>query len=117
MEQIKVRTELIPAYAVVHLSGFLNTFAEATVEAEIGKLLEMRCPVVLLRFAEVEHINSAGITILIGVAMRIKEAGGKLGAYDLSEHYRKIFHMVGLDEYILMGEDRESLLGQLRSLE
>jgi len=113
-KQITVQTELVPAYAVIRLAGFLNIFAEGDVEAEVSRLLEMRCPLVLLDFGQVEHIDSAGITILVGLAARMRDAQAQLAAYGLSPHYRKIFHMVGLDDYIVVGEDRESLLSQLR---
>ncbi len=114
-KQMTVQTELVPAYAVIQLTGFLNIFAEGDIESEIERLLEMRCPFVLLDFQQVEHIDSAGITILVGVAARVRDAQTRLAAYGLSPHYRKIFHMVGLEDYILVGEDRESLLSQWRS--
>ena len=114
-KQIRVQTELIPAYAVIQLSGFLNIFAEESVESEVSRLLELRCPIVLADFSRVEHIDSAGITILVGVAARVRDAQARLGAYGLSAHYRKIFHMVGLDDYITVGEDRASLLADLQT--
>jgi len=113
--KIEVRTEVIPAYAVLHLSGFVNTYAEEAIEEEVRRLLDMRCPYVLLDFGNVEHINSAGITILIGLAARVQDQGGRLGAYGLNEHYRKIFRMVGLEEFIRVGSDREVLLEGMKS--
>ncbi|HEQ60061.1 MAG TPA: anti-sigma factor antagonist [Firmicutes bacterium] len=114
-KQIRVQSELVPAYAVIRLSGFLNIFAEEEVEGEVSRLLELRCPVLLLDFSQVEHIDSAGITILVGVAAKVGDAQARLGAYGLSAHYQKIFHMVGLDDYIALGEDRETLLARLQS--
>ena len=112
---ITIQTDLIPAYAVLHLKGSINTFAEEIIENEILPLSEKHCPFVILDFSEVNHINSAGITILIGVAARVQEEGGRLAAYGLSDHYRKIFSMVGLDEFIRLGENRETLLQQWQS--
>ncbi len=111
-ESIQVVTKIVPAYAALHLKGHINTFAEEPIQGEIEKLLEMKCPLILMDFSEVEHINSAGITILIGEAGRVRDRGAQLAAYGLSEHYRKIFLMVGLEEFILLGEDGESLVRQ-----
>lgn len=113
-KEISVTTELIPSYAVVHLSGSINTSAEEEIESEIARMIEAKCPVVLLDCTHVEHINSAGITILIGVAARLRDKGMILAAYGLSEHYRRIFQMIGLADYIVLGKDRESLLSQIQ---
>ena len=110
-----VRTELVPAYAVIHLTGAFNIFIEEDIEREFSELLELKCPLILLDFIQAEHINSAGITILVGIAARAREAGVCLTAYGLSDHYRKIFQMVGLQDYITLGENRESLLKEYRS--
>lgn len=110
-----VHTEIVPAYAILRLSGQINTLAEEQIEGEFQKMLDMKCPLVLLDFTAVEHINSAGITILIGLAARVNDQGSRLGAFGLSEHYQKIFHMVGLDEYIHVGQDVETVLTDLKS--
>lgn len=114
-ESVEVVTKIVPAYATLRLKGHINTFAEEPIQVEIDQLMEMGCPLVLMDFSQVEHINSAGITILIGEAGRIRDRGAQLAAYGLSEHYRKIFLMVGLEEFILMGEDGDSLVHQWRS--
>ncbi len=113
-KQIQVQSEIIPAYGVLHLSGYINTIAEEEIELEVQRLLEMKCPYLLLDFEQVEHINSAGITILIGIAARVGEIGGRLGAYGLNQHFQKIFHMVGLDEYILIGQKQQDVLEKLK---
>ena len=114
-KQITVNTEIIPAYAVIRLYGHVNTFAEGAIEGEINRLIDMRCPLVVLDFTGVENINSAGITILIGLAERMKDAEARLGAFGLTDHYRKIFKMVGLEEYITVNEDLDSMLEQWQS--
>ncbi len=54
----------------------------------------------LLDFSKVEYINSSGIALLIGLVREARKHGGAVRARGLSEHYRKIFRMVGLSEYV-----------------
>ncbi|OPX91756.1 MAG: STAS domain protein [Pelotomaculum sp. PtaB.Bin013] len=62
---------------------------------------------VVLDFAGVDYVNSAGLALLIGLVRRCRASGCPVGAVNLSAHYRKIFHMVGLNDYITVfdGED------------
>lgn len=54
----------------------------------------------LLDFSKVEYINSSGIALLISLVREARKHGGAVRARGLSEHYRKIFRMVGLSEHI-----------------
>lgn len=96
--------------AILHLKGDLTTFAEETVESEFNKLLEDGCRFCVFDFSLVEYINSPGIAILIQVVSAMREQGGRIGAYGLNEHYKKIFRMVGLSQYIEQGDSREEVL-------
>jgi anti-anti-sigma factor len=110
MSEMKIETRIVPAYAEIQLTGFINTFSEEKIEGEVKGLLDMGCPFILLDFSRVENINSAGITILIGIAAQVRDSGAVLAGYGLSSHYRKIFRMVGLEKYITLGESRQQLL-------
>ncbi|WP_161486079.1 STAS domain-containing protein [Desulfotomaculum copahuensis] len=58
----------------------------------------------VLDFAGVDYINSAGLALLIGLIRRCRQENRSVGAINLSDHYRKIFHMVGLNDYIALFE-------------
>lgn len=95
--------------AVIRLKGDLTTFAEDRVEAAVATLIQEGCRHCILDFSEVEYINSPGIAILIQVVSAMQEKDGRISAFGLNDHYRKIFRMVGLTEYIEIGETLEAL--------
>ena len=67
---------------------------------------------ILLRFNGENYINSGGIAILIGITAESRAAGQTIRVTGLSEHFRKIFTMVGLSKYaqVFLSEE-EALRG------
>ena len=55
---------------------------------------------ILLRFAKDCYINSGGLAFLIDIASEGRKKGQKIVATGLSDHFQKIFHMVGLTRCI-----------------
>lgn len=55
---------------------------------------------VVLDFADVEYINSTGIALVVGLLSRARVAGIRLSAVGLTAHYRHIFEITRLSDYI-----------------
>ena len=71
-------------------------------------------PMILLRFGKDCYINSGGLAFLIDIASEGRKKGQKIAATGLSDHFQKIFHMVGLTRCISVHADEESALKSLR---
>ncbi|TLS52078.1 STAS domain-containing protein [Paenibacillus antri] len=54
----------------------------------------------VIDFADVPYINSAGIALLIRIVRSGLKAGYRTFAFGVSGHYQKLFRMVGLTEYM-----------------
>lgn len=67
---------------------------------------------VVLQFAAVPYINSAGIAALIALVREVRALGARLAAVGLNDHYRRIFGMVGLTEYITLYGSESDLPGE-----
>jgi len=89
-------------YTLLTLSGDLTKQAEETLFGlrswQDG--LEDGKPFLLIDFAEVPYINSAGIALLIRLVRLGRKAGYRSFAFGVSGHYQKLFRMVGLTEYM-----------------
>lgn len=107
---LTLEIETLGDTAVLHLHGDLTTFAEEVVEPHIHELIESGCRRAVFDFSDVEYINSPGIAILIQVVSLMRENGGTVAAFGLNDHYRKIFRMVGLNQYIEIGNIRADVL-------
>jgi anti-sigma B factor antagonist len=55
---------------------------------------------VVLDFGGVGYINSTGIALIVNVLARARAEGRKLMAAGLSEHYREIFDITRLSDFI-----------------
>ena len=54
---------------------------------------------VLLDFTKVDYINSSGIALVIQVLIEASNSGQKVNAFGLSQHFTKVFTMVGITKY------------------
>lgn len=82
--------------AIIDLVGDVTTFAEEKINSAYNQVTGNGAKRILLNFRQNDYINSAGIAILIGVVTEIERANQKLAISGLSQHFQKIFRMVGL---------------------
>ena len=60
----------------------------------------------LLDFANVEYINSTGIALIVGLLARARTDQRPVSARGLSEHYREIFEITRLSDFMtILAED------------
>jgi len=69
---------------------------------------------ILLRFGKDCYINSGGLAFLIDIASEGRKKEQKIAATGLSDHFQKIFHMVGLTRCISVHATEEAALNDLR---
>ena len=89
--------------AVIDLTGEVSGPAEQ-------KLLEAYAqtggePVVLLDFSAVDYINSTGIALIVGLLAQARAAGQEVQARGLAEHYREIFRITRLSDFMTILDD------------
>jgi len=65
---------------------------------------------VVLDFGRTEYINSTGIAVIVGLIARARKHGHQLAAYGLSEHYREIFEVTRLAEFLALFDDEAAAL-------
>ena len=54
----------------------------------------------LIRFDEEAYINSGGIAVLIQVLARTRKNSQQISITGLSDHFKKIFRMVGITKFV-----------------
>lgn len=86
--------------AVIDLQGDVTAVTGQEVEDAYNKVSEEGAAKILFQFREDNYINSGGIAFLIGVAAESKGREQTIRYSGLSEHFQKIFDMVGLTRYI-----------------
>jgi anti-anti-sigma factor len=84
--------------AVIELTGDVDRDAEAALDAAYGQV--ERAASVVLDFSQVSYINSTGIAVIVGLLARARANRQELGARGLSEHYRQIFEITRLSDFM-----------------
>ena len=62
----------------------------------------------LLDFTAVDYINSTGIALIVGLLARARADARVISASGLSAHYREIFEITRLSDFMTILDDREN---------
>lgn len=54
----------------------------------------------VLNFSDAAPISTAGLGGVLFTVRLVIKAGGRASAYGLTDHHRKVFHVMGLTQYI-----------------
>jgi anti-anti-sigma factor len=92
--------------AVIVLAGDVDRDAEAALDAAYSQVEGAKS--VVLDFKAVPYINSTGIAVIVGLLARARRNGQTLGARGLSEHYRQIFEITRLADFMTILDDEGS---------
>jgi anti-anti-sigma factor len=71
---------------------------------------------VALNFERADYINSTGIALIVGLLAQARKSGLEVKAFGLSEHYREIFEITRLSDFMTIADNEErALSGAQRS--
>jgi anti-anti-sigma factor len=94
--------------AVIDLAGDVNAGLEAALDAAWAEALADGPDAVILNFADAGYINSTGIALIVGLLARGRAAGVEMRAYGLTPHYREIFEITRLADFMAITTDEDS---------
>jgi anti-anti-sigma factor len=100
----------LPAATVIDLAGDVTSFADARLHTSFDTASARGLRYIILNFAHVEYINSAGIATVIAILAEARGRAQQLLIVGLNEHYRKIFRMVGVARYAEIFETEDQAL-------
>ncbi len=98
---------------VLDLSGDLRGDAREDLESAYADAAAREPQSVVLNLTDVEYMDSTGIALLVGLLAHARRVGRDLRAYGLSDHYREIFAITRLSEFIHVYDDEPSAVGDV----
>ncbi len=102
-EEFEVRVlERDDGDTIIELTGTVNRGAKESLEAAYEATEGSR---VLLDFSNVDYINSTGIAVIVGVLAMARAEERVVGAYGLSDHYREVFQITRLADFMTIYDD------------
>ena len=88
---------------VLDLSGEITSAAEQGLLAAYDEVKDVG--VVICDFADVDYINSTGIALIVGILAQARAASQEIRARGLAEHYREIFRITRLSDFMTILDD------------
>ena len=93
---------------VIDLYGEINLGADQALLAAYESAVQGNPGTVVLNFAHVDYINSTGIALIVGLLARARTEHRTVRAFGLSEHYRQIFAITRLSDFMGIYPDEDS---------
>lgn len=109
-KNIKVSTSQEGDIVVISIQGDVTADTGEVIENAYKNGSVEDAPKLLLHFDEECYINSGGLAFLIDIASAGRKKEQKIHAYGLSDHFQKIFHMVGLSRCIAIFSTAEEAM-------
>ena len=94
--------------SVIDLVGDVNAQAEQSLDTAWREATREVPDAVVLNFERAGYINSTGIALIVGLLARARAHRLPIRAYGLSPHYREIFEITRLADFLAITPDEDS---------
>ena len=94
--------------AVIDLVGDVNARAEDSLDTAWAEATREGPDAVILNFEGAGYINSTGIAMIVGLLARARARAIPILAYGLTPHYREIFEITRLADFLAINPDEDS---------
>jgi anti-anti-sigma factor len=96
--------------AIVDLPAQIDSTAERALTGAYGAAADRGAQRVLLNFGGVQFLSSTGIALIVGLLARARKEGRAISASGLSDHYREIFEITRLSDFMRIYADERTAL-------
>jgi anti-anti-sigma factor len=94
--------------AVIDVVGDVNARAESALDAAWAEAIRDAPHAVVLNFERADFINSTGIALIVGLLAAARARSVPVRAYGLTPHYREIFEITRLADFLAINPDEDS---------
>ena len=95
---------------VIDLAGELDSSAEAALRRAYDEATRTGPGAVTLNFEDTKYINSTGIALIVGLLAQARAHDVEVKAVGLSDHYREIFEITRLADFMTIAGSDDSAL-------
>ena len=109
----EIRLEKRGAVTLFDIRGDITAFSEPFLNDAYGKADAQAADKLLFNFDKDAYINSGGIAVLIQILAQTRKNNQRIGISGLSDHFVKIFNMVGITKFADIHTSVETALSAL----
>lgn len=91
--------------AALEIHGELTRLADAPLAAAYAEAASQAARTIILDLSSLTYMNNKGMGMLVKLEAQARREGRRLVAAGLSDHYRRVFRVTGLDEGIPVFSD------------
>ena len=95
---------------IIAPQGRIDTTTSSTVEDAIRRVVDGGARDLVVDFAGVDYISSAGLRVLLVLAKRMKDMRGRLVLCGMPEPVRQVFHLAGFMPLFKVEPSRDAAL-------
>jgi anti-anti-sigma factor len=99
--------------AVLNIRGDITALSLNSLEEAYATASEDGAAKLLFRIDRESYINSGGIAVLIQILARTRQKGQQAAITGISDHFKKIFKMVGITRFASLSDSLEEALQSL----
>ena len=103
--ELEASVRLAGGRVTIDMAGDIDGGARSTLDEAYAQAAASAAEQVLLNFTAVSYINSTGIALIVGLLGKARADGRRVAACGLSEHYREIFEITRLSDFMSIYPD------------
>ena len=113
MADLKIEeVETVAGWAHLAIRGEIDLDTVKTLKERLNQLIDGGASKVLVNFADVDFVSSAGLRILLATAKKLSGSGGNLRISNLNETVSEVFEISGFSTILdVFGSEEEALRG------
>jgi anti-anti-sigma factor len=112
-KRLEVKVRYQAGIAIIDLQGEINPSTEAALRSAYTDAVASNPRAILLNLADIEYITSIGMAILVELVAQAYQANYHLAAYGLNGHYREVFQIIRMTDFMEIFADETSALKNL----
>jgi len=97
--------------------GYINDMGAVSLEQTSEQLLGKGAKTLIVNFADVQYINTIGVSIFTGMVHKTQEHNSVLCFTNLKKVHRDVFEMMGLIKHVKVFNNEEDALRSLKRKE
>jgi len=111
IHELQVAVRERDGVAVIDLTGDVNSSAETALNRAYAEAVSGGAAAVALNFEAADYINSTGIALIVGLLVQARASGIEVKAFGLPSHYREIFEITRLADFMTITDTEERAMG------
>ena len=112
---MEITQKQLDGIVMLSLAGRLDAVTSADADREFSSALDSGKDRLLINLAQLEYISSAGLRVLLVVAKRIQQRGGKISLNGLTAGVKEVFEISGFSSIFKIFDRQDDAVEFLKS--